>query len=146
MKFTCSIDINAPIEKVVKLWEDPANLKYWQDGFVSIETVSGTPGAAGAKSKITFQNGKRKIELTETIQVNNLPAEKSALYEHPHMDNTMSNRFTDLGGGKTRFSVEGEYIRLSFIPKIMSKISPGVFTKPAQKWLDNFNRFVEKQP
>jgi carbon monoxide dehydrogenase subunit G len=58
MKFTCSIDINAPIEKVVKLWDNPENLKNWQDGFVSIETVSGTPGAAGAKSKITFQKRK----------------------------------------------------------------------------------------
>jgi hypothetical protein len=62
------------------------------------------------------------------------------------MDNTMSSRSTDLGGSKTRFEVEGEYIRLSFIPKIMSMISPGMFTKPAQKWLDNFKAFVEKQP
>jgi carbon monoxide dehydrogenase subunit G len=43
MNFTCSIDIEVPIDKVVALFNDTDNFKEWQDGFISYETFSGTP-------------------------------------------------------------------------------------------------------
>ena len=143
-KFICSVEINSPVENVVKLFDNPDNLKYWQDGFQSLENISGKPGEEGVKSKIVFNNKGRVIELTETIIKKNLPHEMTALYEHPHMDNYLTTRFIDLGGNRTRFENEGEYIRFSLVPKVMSVVMPGVFRKPVQKWLNNFKEFVEK--
>ncbi len=41
MKYTCTVDVNLPIDKVVALWENENNFKEWQDGFKSIEHLSG---------------------------------------------------------------------------------------------------------
>ena len=144
-KFTCTVLIDAPREKVVRLFQDVSTFKEWQNGFVSLEHLSGTPGAPGAKSKIVYDTGKHIIELTETINVSNLPGEKSALYEHKHMVNTMSNRFVPIGPNQTRYEAEIEYTQfIGFVPKTMALLMPGVFKSQVQKQLDRFKVFVEK--
>jgi hypothetical protein len=146
MKFECSTDINAPLDKVVALFNEPNNFKEWQSGFIGYEPISGTPRTAGAKSAITYINGKRKIVLTETIRVMNLPMEMTALYEHEHMDNTMTNSFTELPDGKTRYTSGIGYIEFhGFMPKLMAFLMPGMFKKQSQKWVDQFKAFAEKE-
>ncbi len=103
MKYTCTVDIELPIDKTVELWTDEKNFKEWQDGFQSIELLSGTPNEKGAKSKIILDDGKRRIELIETIINSNLPSEKKALYEHIHMTNTQTSRFEPISKNKTRY-------------------------------------------
>ena len=73
MKFTCAAEIDAPLEKVVRLFENPDNLNKWITGLVSFTHKSGTPGQPGAKSEIVIQAGKQKIELLETIISNSPP-------------------------------------------------------------------------
>jgi carbon monoxide dehydrogenase subunit G len=75
MKYTTQIDIQLPIDRVVELFDNPDNMKKWMEGLQSFEAISGTPGKEGAKSKLTFQMGKRSIEMIETITVSNLPEE-----------------------------------------------------------------------
>ncbi len=146
MRFTCTVNIAAPRENVVKLFQDVTTFKEWQEGFVSLEHLSGLAGTIGAKSKIVYKNGKHVIELTETITVNYLPNEKSALYEHKHMVNTMKNRFTPLGAGQTRYDAEIEYTQfVGFVPKMMALLMPGVFRRQVQKRLDRFKAFVENR-
>jgi len=145
MKFECSADINLPVDKVVALFNDPSNFQQWQDGFISYEPISGIPREVGAKSKITFVNRKHKMELIETIQVMNLPAEMTALYEHEHMINTLINNFTELPGGKTRYTTNIGYIKFNgFMPRLMAFLMPGMFKKQSQKWVDQFKAFAEK--
>jgi len=145
MKFTCSIEINKPISKVVQLFENIENLKEWQDGFVSHKHLSGEPGKPGAKSQLNYHEGKRKMELIETIKVNNLPKEKIATYEHIHMVNDMKVSFTDLKNNKTRMDQEIEYTEFrSFVPKVLAFFFPGMFKKQVQKWLNQFKQFAER--
>ena len=144
MKFKGSIDINKPLETVVSLFSNPDHLKEWQEGFVKKELVSGTDGEAGAISKIYFQQGKRHMELTETIVSNKLPDYLEESYHHKHMDNTLTSKFTALDQNTTRYTTEGEYTAFrGFIPKLMAFFFPKVFEKQAQKWLDNFKEFAE---
>jgi len=145
MDFKCSIDIHVPIDKVVELFNDPGNFKEWQEGFISYVLISGIPRTVGAKSKITYNTGKHIMELIETIQVMNLPAEMTALYEHKNMVNTMTNRFTELPGQSTRFTTDMEYFKMiGIMPKLMALLMPGMFKKQNQKWLDQFKTFAEK--
>jgi uncharacterized membrane protein len=144
MKFNCSVTINAPLDKVLDLFVDTENLKEWQDGFLGMEHLSGPPGEPGAKSRITYQAGKRKIDLIETIHVNNLPEEFTALYEAQTMVNTMTSRFVELEDGITRYDAFVEYSRFNgFMPKLMAMLMPGVFRKQTLKWLLQFRDFVE---
>lgn len=145
MKYTCSIDINLPIEKVIELWNDENNFPKWQDGFKTIVLISGKAGEEGAESNIFLEQGKRKIELKETITVNNLPDEKTALYEHIHMSNTQTSRFKVIDANSTQYISEVEYLIFNgFMPKLMAKLFPGMFKKQSQKWMNQFKVFAEE--
>ena len=144
MKYTCTVDIELGIDEVARLWADEGNFKKWQDGFQHIELLEGQSGAVGAKSKILFQQGKKTLELIETIVVNDLPREKKALYEHRDMTNFQSTKFEHLSENKTRYISEVTYTKFnSLLPKLMAKLFPSVFKKQSQKWMDQFKVFVE---
>ncbi|MCP4132753.1 MAG: SRPBCC family protein [bacterium] len=146
MKFTCVVEIDLPVETVIELYDSPENLKKWQDGFVSIEHLSGSPGEPGAKSKLIYTIGKRTIELIETIIKKDLPREFSALYEAETMVNTMKNQFTSPDPNRTIFDMEIEYTKFNgVIPKMMSFFMPGIFKKQTQKWLNQFKTFAEEE-
>lgn len=143
MKYTCSIKINAPIKKVVQLWQDEKSFHKWQDDFKSIELLEGELGAKGAKSKIIFE-GKNTMELIETILSNDLPNEKVGLYEHVHMTNTQTSRFQELGNNLTLYTSEVEYLIFNgLIIKIFAKLFPSKFKAQSQKWMDQFKIFAE---
>ena len=147
MKFNCHVEINQPINKVIELFDNPDNLKEWQDGFISIEHKSGRQGEVGAKSRLLYEFGKKgkQMELIETITVKNLPHEFSGTYVHKHMTNNMVNRFKELSHNKTRWDAEIEYTQLNgFMIKMMAFLMPGMFKKQTQKWLDQFKEFAER--
>lgn len=145
MKYRCEIEIERPIHKVVGLWCDESSFDQWQDGFQSIEHLQGEPEVVGSKSKIVYQQGKRKIELLETIVSNNLPHEKKALYEHVHMVNTQTTKFIQVSDKKTRFISEVEYTKFKgVVPKLLSILFPGMFKRQSQKWMNQFKDFAEK--
>ena len=142
MKFACTIDIDAPMNYVAEIFENPDHLKYFQDGFISKEPISGTPGEKDATSRMTY----KKLELIETIISNSLPSEFEALYEHKHMTNTMKVNFEALETNKTRYTSEIEYTKFNgvFI-KLIATLFPRMFKKQVQKWLVNFKNYVESQ-
>ena len=146
MKYTCTITIKAPINKVIALWADEQHFDKWQDGFQFIERLQGEEGSVGATSKIVLEQGKRKMELIETIITNNLPTEKKAQYEHIHMTNTQSSRFEVMDKNTTRYTSEVEYTQFNgLMPKLMAKLFPEMFRKQSQKWMDQFKVFCENQ-
>ena len=67
MKYTVSIEIALPRERVVSCWQTPAHLPKWLRGLVLHEPLSGTHGQVGTTSRVVMQMGKQKIECTETI-------------------------------------------------------------------------------
>ncbi len=143
MKYSCSVEINAPLAKVVSLWENEENFKEWQDGFVSYTPLSGSPNKPGAKSKIVLED-RQRIELVETIISVNLPEEKTAEYFHKHMTNTQTSRFKALDKNNTLYISEVEYTKFNgLLIKLMARLFPGKFEQQSQKWMDQFKAFVE---
>ncbi len=140
MKFTCSIDINANIDRVQSVFLDSSTLQQYQDGFRSKTLISGTEGLKGAKSKMVYE----KLELVETILTNNLPDEFLALYEHKHMTNTMKVILIPVENDRTRYVTEIEYTKFNgFVIKVIAKLFPSMFKKQVQKWLEQFKNYIE---
>ena len=145
MKFTCAVEINLPREKVVALWNNPDNLKHWQDGFERFEHLSGTKNTAGSKGIMHYNFKGQPMELKETIIEFNLPDVMEGEYVHIHMTNRMRNIFTEVAANKTRWSAEIDYIKFnSFKMKVFAFFGKGMFRKQTQKWLNQFKVFAEK--
>lgn len=145
MKFKGTIDIQKPMDVVAEYFADPKYLKDYQEGFVKKELISGSLGQDGAVSKMYYKNGKHEMELTETIISNSLPDSFEAHYHHKHMDNTMKCTFTKLNENSTRYESDIEYTRINWVmPRLMAILFPGMYKKPAQRWLNNFKELVEK--
>jgi hypothetical protein len=143
MKYTNEIIINAPREKVVKLFEDPDNIKEWQPGFISMEVISGEPGQEGSKTKMRYKMGKRDVEMIETITVNKLPEEFSGTYEAKGVYNLVNNYFESLSDGQTKYWSISEFQFKGFM-KLIGFLFPGAFKKESQKYLVQFKAFVER--
>ena len=145
MKFTCTVIINHPKEKVAAFFANPTYLKEYQEGFLRKELISGEQGQVNTISKMYYKQGKGEMELTETIEVNNLPDEFMAQYHHKFTDNTMKSTFTSLNDTETRYDAEINYTAFrGFMVKIMVFIAPSFFKKQVQKWLVNFKAFIEE--
>ena len=146
MKFTCSVIVEKPKQVVADYFANPNYLKEYQEGFQKKELISGETGQEGAISNIWYGEGKRQMELRETILKNDLPHEFVGEYHHQHMDNTMRSTFTEIDPKKTRYDAEIHYTAFrGFVVKTMVFLFPSVFKKQVQKWLDNFKVFVESQ-
>lgn len=146
MKYTCKIEINQPIDKVIKLFDNPDNMSKWMEGFESFVHLSGEAGQPGAKSKLNFKMGKRQMEMIETITVRNLPEEFSGYYEMNGVTNTIKNSFAALSETKTLYTTENEFIFKKFgIMKTLAFLMPGMFKKQSMKYLEHFKKFAESQ-
>jgi hypothetical protein len=146
MQFTCTVTINVSKEKVAAYFANPEYLKEYQDGFLRKELISGNSGEENAVSKMYYKQGKREMELTETIQVNNLPDEFMAQYHHKFTDNTMRSTFTTVSETQTRYDAEIHYMAFrGLMVKVMVFLAPSFFKKQVVKWLQNFKVFVEKK-
>lgn len=144
MKYKLEIEINLPRERVIELFDNPDNMKYWQEGFVSFEPQSGTPGEAGAKSLVKYKIGNREMEMIETIKKKDLPDEFSGSYETKGLKNEIKNFFIEMGPNKTKWISENEF-KASGLAKLYAFFMPGAFKKQSFKYMKNFKAFAENE-
>lgn len=142
MKYQCEVIVNLPRERVVKLFDNPDNLKYWQPGLKSFEFLSGSPGEPGSRAKLKYRMGKKEIEMIETITKRDLPDEFSGTYETKGVWNSVANKFIPIEKDKTKIVSDVEF-KLTGFMKLMGFFMPGAFKKESQKFLDQFKAYAE---
>lgn len=143
MKYTCKIEINRPIEQVIERFDSIDNMYKWMKGLQKIEPISGIQGEVGAKMKLTFQMGKRSMEMIETITVKDLPNEFSGTYDAQGVHNIVKNYFKVIDNDRTLYYTEQEFQFKGFM-KIIGMLFPGAFKRQSMKYLEDFKEFVEK--
>jgi len=143
MFYTIETDIGRSREQVVALFNDPDNLKHWQEGLVSLTHKSGEYGQPGATSDILFDMNGRKLEMLETIEVMNPPDEFTAVYTAKGVWNRNQNLFTDNSDGTTHWKQVNEFRCSGFFLKLMTVVAPGMFKKQSQKYMDAFKVFCD---
>ncbi|HNV99117.1 MAG TPA: SRPBCC family protein [Chitinophagales bacterium] len=145
MYYVSEIIIDRPVDEVVRLFDNPNNLYEWMNGLQSFELISGTAGQPGAKSKLVYQMGKRRIEMIETITERNLPSVFSGTYDADGVHNKVVNRFESLAPNQTKYITENTFEFKGFM-KLMGWLMPGAFKKQSYVYMQQFKAFVEKQP
>lgn len=142
MKYTTTIQISIPREKVIALFDSTENLYNWQPGLQHFEHLSGEAGMEGAKSKLVYKMGKREVEMIETITKRNLPDEFSGTYEAKGVWNEQQNFFETIGPNETRWTSISEF-RCSGFMKIICWLMPGSFKKQTLQVMQRFKEFAE---
>ncbi|WP_299333937.1 SRPBCC family protein [uncultured Psychroserpens sp.] len=143
MKYTTEIKVNVPLDEFIKKMDNVENLKHWQRGLVSAEHISGDPGELGAKMKLSYKFGKRKMELIETITKRNFPNEFHANYTSKSVHNIQQNYFEKTNDGFTKWTSNSEFLPLNLVMRILLFLMPGTFKKQSLKYMQDFKNFAE---
>ncbi len=143
MIYSTEIIIKKPLKEVIRKMNSTENMKHWQEGLVSAEHISGTPGQFGAKMKLNYDFGKRKMELIETSTKQNFPEEFHATYNTKGMRNIQQNYFTETTEGFTKWVCKNEFQPTSFAMNAMLFFMPRAFKKQTKTYMTNFKNFAE---
>ena len=154
MKYTVSIEIALPRERVAQLLADPAHLPKWLRGLVLHEPVSGIHGEVGTESRVVLQMGQQKMEGTETItrrepaDLHGIPRDSVVHFDREivaeGMWSAVRDRLTEAGPETTLWASENEY-RFKGLPmRLVGLFMRGAFRKQSQQHLLDFKAFAEQ--
>ncbi|MFF1816815.1 SRPBCC family protein [Kribbella sp. NPDC058245] len=154
MKYTNSIEIALPLEKVAQLLADPEHLPKWLRGVVLHEPLSGIHGELGTTSRVVMQSGQRKMECTETI-TRREPADLHGIPEGTvvHFDreivgagmwSVVRDRLTAATPETTYWESESEFRFSGLLMRVMALLMPRAFHKQSHQHLQDFKAFAEQ--
>ena len=143
MKYEVDIIIDRPRDEVIRKYDDQDNLKHWMEGLQEMELLEGEKGQVGARSRILFINGKRRMEMIETILENNLPESMAFRFEAPGVENIVINRFEEVSEHSTRVVNDQEFKMKGLMMRIFAALMPGMFKKQSMVYLKALKAFVE---
>lgn len=145
MNFSENVSIRVSRKKVWACFIDSQNLYQWQPTLRDFHHVSGTPGKPGAKTLLVYDEGSRKIELTETITLCIENDAFAARYDSGMAVNTMHNRFVDTPEGDTRWEMMAKFEFRDFPWKYISFLFRGSIRNRLRADMRRFKEFVEQQ-
>jgi len=144
MRYTTEILIKKPISEVIKKLKSSDNLKHWQEGLVSTAHISGTPNELGAKMRLNYSFGKRKMEIIETVTMQDFPNKIYSTYTTKGIRNIQENHFKSIENEFTKWISINEFQPTNFKMSMMLLLMPKAFKKQTKMYMTNFKNFVEK--
>nr|WP_064570289.1 SRPBCC family protein [Gordonia sp. LAM0048] len=154
MKYTNTIEVDLPRDRVARLLADPAHLPKWLRGMVIHEPVNGIHGQLGTTSRVVMQSGKREFECTETItrrdpvDLLDIPDNAVVHFDRemlgPGMWSVVRDQLTPAGPEKTLWVSESEYRFDSLMMRMVGFLMPSTFRKQSQQHMQDFKAFAEQ--
>lgn len=144
MKFISSVEIEKPLNELVKLIQDPECTLQWLEGLRSVEHVSGEFRQPGAKSKVVMDSAAGVMHITETVLSNDLPDEYRIRYDGQGYVSYSNYHFDVLGDNLTKFTMTQE-VELKGALRLMKGIVRSKVRKQLQRSAESFKRFAENQ-
>jgi hypothetical protein len=154
VKYTVSIEIALPRERVALLLADPAHLPNWLRGLVLHEPLSGVHGHAGTTSRVVLRMGEREMECTETItrreplELHAIPAGSVVHFDREivggGMWSAVRDRLTETGPETTLWQSESEYRFDGLLMRLVGLLMPGAFRKQSLQHMRDFKAFAER--
>lgn len=153
VKYTNSIEIALPRERVAQLLADPAHLPMWLRDLVVHEPLNGVHGELGTESRVVMRSGKQELECVETI-TRREPADLRAIPEGTvvHFDreivgagmwSVVRDSLTEAGPEATLWESESEYRFSGLLMRLVALLMPGAFHKQSQRHMEDFKAFAE---
>ena len=153
MKYTVSIEIALPLERVAQLLADPANIPKWLRGVILHEPLNGLHGQVGTKSRVVMETGQQKFEVIETItrrepaDLRNIPKGSVVHFEREIVGEGMwsaaRERLTEASPDTTLWVSENEYRFSGLLMRLVGLLMPGTFRKQSLQHMQDFKDFAE---
>ena len=140
MKYSVDIAINKPLKEVIRVFENPDDMKKWMKGLIKFEPLDEEYGKPGSKTLMVFEMGKRKMKMVETIISNDLPKAFTASYTAKNVFNIVRTTFEEID--TTKYTSNQEF-QFSGLLKIMSFFMAPAFKKQSFQYLKDFKAYVE---
>jgi hypothetical protein len=154
MKYTVSIEIALPLERVAQLLADPTHIPKWLRGVVLHEPLNGLHGQVGTKSRVVMQTGGQKFEATETItrrepaDLHGIPKGSVVHFEREIVAEGMwsaaRERLTEADPDTTLWVSENEYRFSNLLMRLVGLLMPGTFRKQSLQHMQDFKAFAEQ--
>jgi hypothetical protein len=153
MRYTVSIEIALPRERVAQLLADSAHLPKWLRGLVQHEPLNGMHGHVGTESRVVMLMGQQTMECVETItrrepaDLHGIPRDTVVHFDRDivadGMWSAVRDRLTEAGPETTLWASENEY-RFSSVPmRLMGPFLRGAFRKQSRRHMEDFKAFAE---
>ena len=142
MRYQIEITIDLPRDRMIELFDSFENLKEWQEGLISYEHLSGEAGKPGAKTRLRYKMGRRKMDMIETIIARNMPDEFSGTYDASGVHNIVQNFFYD-DGEQTRWVLDSEFQFRGFMRIVSFFMGESRFQNQTRSSMESFKRFAE---
>ena len=142
MKLNFEIIIDADVQTVWKMFDNPANLGRWQQNFASCTHLTGEPGQPGAVSELVYNEGKKNIVLQETLTERRAPNFTASIFKSDFGSTIIVNHFEAIDDHKTRWSTWCNFTFKGFM-KVMSLFSAGAIRKRTEGDMERFKLLVE---
>ncbi|NND08679.1 MAG: SRPBCC family protein [Saprospiraceae bacterium] len=139
-----TVTVNAPVEKVWEIFMDPAYLKHWLTGFISVEHLSGTLGHEGSTSKLKFLERGRELEVIEKVLHLNPLQQYSFSMQSDAIESLADVRFVSRGQ-MTEIIQAVQYSPQGFLMKLLMPFMKGAMKKRMTNDLSNLKAFIESQ-
>ncbi|GGM87880.1 hypothetical protein GCM10011609_25770 [Lentzea pudingi] len=153
MKYTVSLEIAQPRERVAQLLADPEQMPKWLRGLVLHEPLNGEHGQVGTESRVVLKMGQQEFEATETItrrepaDLHGIPSESVVHFEREIVGKGMwsaaRERLTEAGPGTTLWESENEYRFSGLLMRLVGLVMPGTFRKQSLQHMQDFKAFAE---
>ena len=149
IKYSEEIIINANIDTVSALFDNPYNMKKYMGGIESYTVLSGKIREVGAKAELIVSYVEEnevisKIIMIEEIITDNLPDEKKISYTTDGVYNIVTNKLVKVSQKQTKFINQQEFEFKGYM-KVVGFFMPSAFKQQSRIYLQNFKDFVENQ-
>jgi hypothetical protein len=154
MKYTVSIEIDLPRERVARLLSDPEHLPKWLRGLVRHEPLDGAHGEVGTRSRVVLRMGQQEVEATETVtrrepaDLRAIPRDVVVRFDREIVADGMWNaareRLTEAGPGTTLWESENEYRFGGVVMRVVAPFARGAFRKQSMRHMRDFKAFAER--
>lgn len=145
MKYTMEMDIDASVEAVAAIANQPSEWRNWLEGLKDFEHLSGTNGKAGALYRLVFITGKREMEFTAEIIQNELPELMRMTMEACNLVATTTTRLHAIDAKRTHYISEQDFAFKGLFNQMVGFVLQREFKAQTRRHLANFKRLVESR-
>lgn len=138
------IRIDCPVEFAWQTFKNVDLMGEWVQGFVRLETLEGEPETSGSKHLLVFQEGKRQVELVQTV----IAFEPNERFEFTAATKGMRNACETLfraDGESTMVSSRNQFFAESFLFKMMMPLMRGAISKRIAADFDRLKALAESR-